>query len=209
MKPFWNGFFLSLSLCLDLGIVNLAVLEISLQRGGTAGFLLGIGSCLGDLIYFTLVLLGASVLLQAAPVRWSLWIFGTVALLLLAWRMTRDVIRPKTLSFNGRPTFSISDRANLLLTGIGMALASPTAIVWFAAVGGSVIAASAGDANSRWRFGTGFAAAGITWAALFAYGTASLRALGPGIVRGLSLVSALLFFYFAGVVFLNGLKTLL
>jgi len=209
MKPFWNGFLLSLSLCLDLGIVNLAVLEISLQRGGTAGFLLGVGSCLGDLIYFTLVLLGASVLLEAAPVRWSLWIFGTVALLLLAWRMARDVIRPKTLSFNGRPVLSVHDRANLLFTGMGMALASPTAIIWFAAVGGSVIAASASDQNSRWRFGTGFAAAGITWAALFAYGTASLRALGPGIVRGLSLVSALLFFYFAGVVFLNGLKTLL
>jgi len=208
MKPFWNGFLLSLSLCLDLGIVNLAVLEISLQRGGTAGFLLGVGSCLGDLIYFTLVLLGASVLLEAAPVRWSLWIFGTVALLLLAWRMARDVIRPKTLSFNGRPVLSVHDRANLLFTGMGMALASPTAIIWFAAVGGSVIAASASDQNSRWRFGTGFAAAGITWAALFAYGTASLRALGPGIVRGLSLVSALLFFYFAGVVFLNGLKTL-
>ena len=148
-------------------------------------------------------------MLEAAPVRWSLWIFGTAALLLLAWRMARDVIRPKTASFNGRPVLSVHDRANLLFTGMGMALASPTAIIWFAAVGGSVIAASASDQNSRWRFGTGFAAAGITWAALFAYGTASLRALGPGIVRGLSLVSALLFFYFAGVVFLNGLKTLL
>jgi len=209
MKPFWNGFLLSLSLCLDLGIVNLAVLEVSLQRGGTAGFLLGIGSCLGDLIYFTLVLLGASVLLEAAPVRWSLWILGTGALLLLAWRMARDVIRPNPVTFNGRPELSVRDRTNLLFTGIGMALASPTAIIWFAAVGGSVIAASAGDQNSRWRFGTGFATAGITWAALFAYGTASLRALGPGIVRGLSLVSALFFFYFAGVVFLNGLKTLL
>jgi L-lysine exporter family protein LysE/ArgO len=208
VKPFWNGFFLSLSLSLDLGIVNLAILEVSLQRGGTAGFLLGVGSCLGDLIYFAAVLLGASVLLEAAVVRWALWIFGTGALLFLAWRMAGDVIRPKTMSSSGISVLSNRDGAKLLFTGIGMALASPTAILWFAAVGGSVIVSSASGQNSLLRLGAGFATAGLIWVALFAYSAATLRAFGPRIVRALSLVSALLFFYFAGLVFLNGVKTL-
>ena len=169
---------------------------------------LGVGSCLGDLIYFAVVLLGASVLLEAAPVRWALWIFGTGALLFLAWRMARDVIRPKALSFNGIPALSSRDGAKLLFTGIGMALASPTAILWFAVVGGSVIASSASGQSSRFRFGAGFAASGVTFAALFAYTAAWLRLFGPRIVRALSLLSALFFFYFAGLVFLNGVKTL-
>lgn len=210
MKPFWIGFFLSLSLslCLDLGVANLAVLEVSLQRGGTAGLLLGVGSCLGDLIYFALAVLGASMVLELAPIQWSLWIGGTGTLLYLGWRMACEVVRPRTRSFHQVPALSRREGASLLFTGIGMALASPTAILWFAAVAGSVIASSASDPNSLWRFGAGFATAGMAWAALFAYSAAALRRLGSNLVRGLSLASALLFAYFAGLVFLNGLKTI-
>jgi L-lysine exporter family protein LysE/ArgO len=94
MKAAWSGFFLSLSLCLDLGIVNLAVLRTALSQGGSAGFLVGIGSSIGDLIYFALAVLGATALLGWAPVRWALWLFGTCVLLFFAWRMAREVIHP-------------------------------------------------------------------------------------------------------------------
>ena len=204
--PFCTGFLLSLSLCLDLGVVNAAVLEISLQQGGAAGFVLGAGSCAGDLVYFAIAIFGAAALLEWRPVHWALWIFGTGALLWLAWRMIRDVIHPKKPALEGRTRSP--DVTKLLLSGFGMALASPTAILWFAAVGGSVIAAEGGNRDSVWVFGAGFAAAGLAWAAAFAYAAAMLRLLGAGLVRTLSLVSALLFLYFAGLVFINGLRTL-
>ena len=209
MRPFWNGFLLSLSLCLDLGIVNVAVLETSLQRGGTAGFLLGVGSCLGDLIYFTLAVLGAAALLEWKPMRWALWIFGTAVLLVLAWRMAREVVRPKELLMEERAAASRGAGIKLVLTGMGLALASPTAILWFAAIGGSVIASSGGNRGTLWSFAAGFAAAGLAWAALFAYAAAALRLLGKGLVRVLSLASALLFMYFAAVVFIDGVRRLL
>ena len=58
-------------------MVNVAVFRATLQHGAPAGFLLGVGSVIGDLVYFTLALYGAAVLLEFKPVRWTLWIGGT------------------------------------------------------------------------------------------------------------------------------------
>ena len=46
-----DGFFLSLSLCLDIGLVNVACISLTLSHGFRPGFWLGIGSCFGDLAY--------------------------------------------------------------------------------------------------------------------------------------------------------------
>ena len=205
MKPFWTGFLLSLSLCLDLGIVNVAVLRASLQQGAAAGFLLGVGSCLGDLVYFTLAVFGATALVAWTPVRWGLWILGTGVLLLLAWRMVRETIHPKKLALDDG-AMPRESGIKLVATGGGLALASPTAILWFAAVGGSVIATFGGDRNSLWVFAAGFAAAGLVWTAVFAYMAAALRHFGSRLVRAISLVSAFLFFYFALLVFVDGAR---
>jgi L-lysine exporter family protein LysE/ArgO len=145
---------------MDLGIVNLATLRVALTQGGTAAFLLGIGSCVGDLVYFTLAAMGAATLAQWAPVRWGLWLFGTAVLLYLAWKMAREVIHPKQVTVGEGV---VKSKTSLLLTGMGLALASPTAILWFAAVGGSVIA-SFGSGRGRnvtlVPFVAGFTAAG-------------------------------------------------
>lgn len=50
MSPATNGFLLSLSLCLDIGIVNIAMMTAAMQRGYWTGLWLGMGSCIGDLI---------------------------------------------------------------------------------------------------------------------------------------------------------------
>lgn len=57
-----DGFFLSLSLCLDIGLVNVAMLSLTLSHGFRPGFWLGLGSCVGDLVYAALALGGMAVL---------------------------------------------------------------------------------------------------------------------------------------------------
>src|SRR5579864_4325793 len=153
VKPFWTGYLLSISLCMDLGIVNVAALRVALTQGGTAAFLLGAGSCLGDLIYFTSAALGAATLARWAPLRWGLWLFGTTVLLYLAWKMAREVIHPKRIEVGEGPEQS---QKSLLLAGVGLALASPTAILWFAAAGGSVISSFGGDRRTLYPFAAGF-----------------------------------------------------
>jgi L-lysine exporter family protein LysE/ArgO len=211
MEPFVTGFLLSLSLCLDLGLVNIVTLRVSLARGATAAFALGLGSILGDLIYFVLATLGATTLLGLRPVRLGLWGFGTIVLVVLAVRAIREVIHPKDIPVAKQMPDGRRGLWKLFLTGAGLALASPTAILWFAAVGGSVIASYAAPGGDNTRvlelFAVGFVTAGIAWAALFAYGASALRrVLGANLIRGLSFASALLFLYFAADVFLRGLR---
>ncbi|MEN4798239.1 MULTISPECIES: LysE family transporter [Pantoea] len=84
MIEFSNGFLLSLSLCLDIGIANIAMITLAMQRGYFHGFWLGMGTCVGDLAYALLALAGMAVLLQYEAVRWILWIGGGAMLLWFA-----------------------------------------------------------------------------------------------------------------------------
>jgi len=204
VRPLWSGFLLSLSLCLDLGLVNVAIVRTALNRGAKAGFLVGAGSCLGDLVYFVAALLGVGALLRWTPCRWAIWIGGTAVLLFLAVKMAAEVLRPRTIDLEqaGEP-----GRRGIRLLGYGMALAlaSPTAILWFAAVGGGVIAASGGVRSQLVPFAGGFFVAGVAWSAGLA-GAASMleRVGGRRVARVLAFVSTLLFLYFAVVVFRRG-----
>jgi L-lysine exporter family protein LysE/ArgO len=206
VKPAWAGFLLSLSLCLDLGVVNVAILQAVLRQGGTAGFLIGLGSGFGDLIYFTLAIVGASAVFENVLLRRVLWLCGTAVLLFLAGRMAREAVHGRKLNFADAPPQPKAPAA-LFAIGVGLALASPSAILWFAAVGGSVIASFGGARGSLWPFTTGFFVGGVAWSATFAYAIARAKnLLGTRLVQALALASALVFLYFAAVVFLRGLR---
>ena len=84
---FTSGFLLSLSLCLDIGVANIAMITLAMQRGYFQGFALGLGTCVGDLIYAVLALAGMTVLLQYETVRWVLWIGGWALLVYFAAKM--------------------------------------------------------------------------------------------------------------------------
>jgi L-lysine exporter family protein LysE/ArgO len=206
--PLWPGFLLSLSLCLDLGIVNVAILRTALQRGGRAGFLVGLGSSVGDLLYFGLAALGALAVLAVPLLHWVFWLGGTAVLLFLAWRMLREVLWPHELDL-GPEGAAPAGGGGLFGRGLSLALASPTAIVWFAAVGGSVIASYGGQRRVLVPFAAGFFLAGVVWSAVLSFGAATLsRVGGRRLARALSLVSALLFLYFAVTIFLRGLAAM-
>jgi L-lysine exporter family protein LysE/ArgO len=197
---------------MDLGLVNIATLRISLSRGATAAFVMGLGSTIGDLIYFSLAVLGATALLGSRSVRLGLWVFGTVTLLFMSYRAVRDLLHPKMLDDkHATMPDGKGGMAKLFVTGVGLALASPSAILWFAAVGGSVIASYGVGTGDNRRiltvFAAGFASGGLVWAAAFAFGAVWLRrVLGWRLAKGLSLASAVLFLYFAVDVFVRGLR---
>lgn len=95
--------------------------------------------------------------------------------------------------------------------GLGLALASPSALLWFATVGGSVIASSQTDSQaSLLAFFGGFFLASIVWCFVVT-GIASHggKRLGPKLNRSFSVLSAGLFLYFAVKVFVDGYHTLL
>jgi len=217
MSPFSllsDGFFLSLSLCLDIGLVNVAIISATLSHGFRPGFQLGLGSCFGDLVYAALALAGMAALLQFGPVRWIVWIGGAAILLMLTWKMAREALNPSTAP----PVAGSADApspqlgpARSFLRGALLALSSPTAILWFAAVGGALIAKSgATTAATAALFLGGFFLGGLAWT-LFLCSIAShgRKRAGAGLLRACHVLSALLFAYFSYSVIVEGYRDLI
>lgn len=207
---FIEGFLFSLSLCFDLGMVNVAIMKMGINRGFKPSFMIGLGSCFGDLIYLALVLVGFSFIFEFLIIKWVLWILGTLVLLYLTFKMFHETIKPKMLDVDEDPLATPSLLRQFIF-GVGIALSSPTSIIWFAVVGGPIVAGMViNDKNYLISFIFGFFVAGLMWSLFLAITSSQTgRLLGKKIIRGISLISALLFLYFAIKVFIEGLRTVI
>ncbi|AOJ09131.1 LysE family transporter [Burkholderia mayonis] len=210
-----DGFFLSLSLCLDIGLVNVAMLSLTLSHGFRPGFWLGVGSCVGDLVYAALALAGMAVLLQFEAVRWVVWLGGGAVLLFLTWKMAREALFPKSardaVDEDTPAAFVQASTRRNFARGMLLAMSSPSAILWFAAVGGALIAkAGATTPATASVFLSGFFLGGLAWT-LFLCTLASQgrKRAGAGLMRACHVVSALLFAYFSYSVIVGGYRDLI
>ena len=204
--PFSNGFLLSLSLCLDIGIANIAMITLAMQRGFVQGFWLGLGTCVGDLVYAVAALAGMTVLLQFETVRWVLWLGGSVLLVWFAVKMLLAAWRGGHV--DGRAEVVVESGWREFLRGIFLAMSSPSAILWFAAVGGVLISRSgAGSMLDAGLFLSGFFAAGLLWCvSLCGIASHGGRLLGDRLLTWSYLLSAAIFCYFAVYVIVSGYR---
>lgn len=210
MNPATSGFLLSLSLCLDMGIVNIAMMTAAMQRGYWKGFWLGLGSCIGDLLYAILALAGMTALLQFAAVRWGMWLGGTVVLVVLAIKM---MISALNANASEQQTGQSDGGTYLqqLVKGMLLALSSPSAIVWFAAVGGALIAQSGVEGwEATGSFLAGFFGAGVLWTvAVCTIARQGGKVFGTSALAVFYFASAALFAFFAYKVVSSGYRTLI
>jgi L-lysine exporter family protein LysE/ArgO len=214
LELFVSGFVLSFSLCLDLGIVNVAAFSTAATRGIRPAFVLGVGSCFGDLVYAIVAMLGVTTLLHIEWIRWLLWLGGSAVLVSLTVKMLRLSFARSTLVAGpaSSATATYPEQARVtgdFRRGFAMALASPSAILWFASVGGGLIVTTAGGAGTgAWPFFLGFFASGIAWSAFVAI-TGSRFQTHPGFARALAAVSAFLFAALAVKLMIDGYRALL
>lgn len=208
LEIFAAGFLLSCSVCLDIGMVNVAIMQIGLQYGFKPAFYIGLGSCFGDLTYALLSAVLLSLMLNIPAVRLSLWIGGTVLLLYFAAQMIREGFKKDKTNYLATSYKTAASNAKNFMKGFGLALASPSAILWFASVGGSVIATYTDEQQALLPFFTGFFIAGVVWAFLMAFMSGhGRRMMGARAIQGLSFLSAFLFIYLAAKVFWDGYQT--
>ncbi|QLG88604.1 LysE family transporter [Chitinibacter bivalviorum] len=209
MDTFFTGFLLSISLCLDIGIVNVAMIDVTLKYGRKAALWLGVGSCFGDLVYAVLALAGMSFLLQFVWVQWLTWLGGGSLLLWLAYKMAREAWQDASRPDTAHP--ELPSRRHLFGRGLTLAMASPSSILWFAAVGGTLIAqATDGTWLSTADFLLGFFIGGVAWTTFIILAAHhGGKTLGSRFKQGCHVASALLYLYFAALVIRNGYVALL
>jgi L-lysine exporter family protein LysE/ArgO len=204
LTPAVAGFLLCLSLCLDLGVVNLALIRTALLEGFWPALVLAVGSTVGDLCYALVSATVLTLLLDSRALRLTLWVGGSVALVGLCIEQLRGWWRPAPPPVDDRPRIPTPWRARFF-QGAALALASPSAILWYAAAGGSIIASAAGDRARLLPFLGGFVTGGLSWSVtLAAVVSRARRRIGPRAQRLLHLVGALLLLYLAVMVGVRG-----
>jgi L-lysine exporter family protein LysE/ArgO len=212
MELFITGFLLSLSLCVDIGIVNVAIIKTGIEKGFTPSFNIGLGSSFGDLTFASLSLIGITSIIKFIAVRWILWVGGTVVLLYLCFKMFMEIYKPFVIS--QKPDEIVKEGNSLrkyFMKGYILAMSSPSAILWFITIGGSVIATQ--KLNSRFElfyFFGGFFASSVVWSIILAY----ISFKGGQIMRNkikkiFSVLSAVIFLILAIYVFIDGYKSLI
>lgn len=213
MELFISGFILSLSLCLDIGIVNIAIIKTGIEKGFFSSFYIGLGSTVGDMVYVILSFIGLSIIFEIILVKWILWIAGSAVLLYLCYTMVVKVIKPEKEDKEDKIDLQnvYSNKKKYFITGLSLALSSPTAILWFAAIGGSVISAQADKTRSQLiYFFIGFIIASIIWGIFLAYiSYKGGKIMKDKIKKIFSFISAVIFLVIAIYVFMDGYKNLI
>lgn len=201
------GAALAFSINIELGVVNVMIVRTAIDRGAWPAFLIGLGSCIGDVIWACAGALGVSALLAWPPAAWLLWLGGSGILCWFAAAALRDAVRGGSIDES-----SPLRRANGLSAvalGLGIALGSPTLILWTATVGGSVVASQATSVAGFIPFISGFAIAAVLHSAVLSgIVGATRRFTGPRTIRAVSLISALMFAAFAIGIFVDGAQRL-
>lgn len=221
MSQFWgelivglfiSGLLIGFSLVLQLGTGNLGLIRTGVKNGFFPAFIFALGCAAGDALYAIFAVYGVALLLQSSAIfQTVMWIVGTLMLLFLTVQAFRDVANPKKVDFNEGAIVKKS-RWAYFLTGLILVVSSPTGLIWFATVAGSVVgsAISGSGDQSLLPFVVGFVTISIVWGAVLAYiSSVGGKVMGNKMMRIFSLVSGLLFLYFAYYVFTNGLENIL
>jgi L-lysine exporter family protein LysE/ArgO len=168
-----------------------------------------LGSTIGDILYATLSVLGITLILKFLWVRWMLWVGGTVMLLYFCTKMIRQIFKPAELTKN--EDSQIIRNHNYFYNGLLLALSSPTAILWFASIGGSVMASQSfhNRFDLMYFFG-GFIFSSLAWSFMLAFVSYHGGQLMKSQIKKIfSILSAVIFLGLAIYVFVDGYKKLI
>lgn len=197
---------------LQLGTANVGLIRTGVKKGFFPAFIFSLGIAIGDGLYALLAVYGVALLLQSSTIfQVIMWIAGTLMLSYLAYQAFKDTFNPKELDFD-KEGIEKKSLWSYFLTGFLLVISSPTGLIWFATVAGSVVSSAIGDATSQslMPFVLGFVAVSVIWGAVLSYGSSiGGRLMGNKMLRIFSLVSALLFVYFAIYVFSHGVNNIL
>lgn len=196
MEMALRGILVGLALAAPIGPINIEIVRRGLRSGFLSGWLVGLGALSGDTLYVLLVIAGLAPLAQHAAVRTVLWVAGALFLLFLGYSSLRAAFSKEKLVGGEEAK---TERASYR-TGFLMALFNPMGIVFWASIGGGLVASSIEQTDT---LGTVAIVIGVMLGIGLWITTLSLLVLGgrrfvtDRVFRGVNLVSGLLLIGFA------------
>jgi len=142
--PFLLGVAVGAAYCAPVGPVNLEMVRRGLSVGFLAGFLVGLGSVIGDAFWAAVGILGSSFLTESIPLRTAIGALGVVILLFVAWGAFR--------ASRQDPDYHLTDpprKRTGFAVGVALSMANPFAVLFWLTVTASGAMASLGVDRSH------------------------------------------------------------
>lgn len=139
LLPFLLGVAVGAAYCAPVGPVTLEMVRRGLSVGFLAGFVVGLGSVIGDAFWAAVGILGSSFLTGSVPLRTGIGALGVVILLFVAWNAFRESRKD--------PDYHLSDpprRRTGFAVGVALSMANPFAVLFWLTVSASGAMASLG-----------------------------------------------------------------
>jgi threonine/homoserine/homoserine lactone efflux protein len=149
------GIGIGMLVALQVGPIFLLCARTSARFGFAPGAAIGAGAATVDLAYAVLGALGASVVLQAAPLRVALGLTGAAVLVYLGLRTLYDAFRVR---LGGESDLEVVTPAAAYRTALVATASNPlTILTWAAVFSGATVSEIAGDATKAAAFVLGTA----------------------------------------------------
>ncbi len=144
LLPFLLGVAVGAAYCAPVGPVTLEMVRRGLSVGFLAGFLVGLGSVIGDAFWAAVGILGSTFLTGSVPLRTAIGALGVVILLVVAWNAFRESRKD--------PDYHLTDpprKRTGFAVGVALSMANPFAVLFWLTVSASGAMASLGVDRSH------------------------------------------------------------
>lgn len=191
---FGSALVLSLIFCATPGAVNTEALRRGVAGGFHRALFLELGSCIGDMTWAILALVGLAIVVDNDIARIILGVAGGALLLYLAYKGFADARK------GGMPEGEVRAGRSDFATGALISLGNPFQFAFWIGIGGSAIAVIVPDPQLAdfVVFYLGYLAGCIIWcfaySGLIAYGR---RFITPRLFQAVNVICALVLTYFA------------
>lgn len=149
------GLGIGMLVALQVGPIFLLCARTSARFGFAPGAAIGAGAATVDLAYAVLGALGASVVLQAAPLRIALGLTGAAVLVVMGARTLYDAFRVR---LGGESDLEVVTPGAAFRTAVLATASNPlTILTWAAVFSGAAVSEIAGDAGKAAAFVVGTA----------------------------------------------------
>lgn len=197
MGTFFSYFLLGLTLAAPIGPINAAQVNQGIKNGFFHSWAVGLGSIIGEFLFIISIFFGVVHFIETPLMKTFLWSFGSFVLLYTA---IESIMSVPELTSSDQDEETDSLKKNFF-SGFILTITNPLSVLFWLGIYGSILADTINRYELPQVIAYGFAViiGLMLWDILMAVISSSFRkVLSPKTIKGISIISSLSLFGFAG-----------